>query len=647
MSNADIQTAAANQAAKAEGELRKAAVEALKRNDLPEDLIERTKTLPGTPFNHREAFAKLPDADGANLRKAFRDFAGFSVGNFDKLTGAGSGENGRQTQASQLIDIAKTGCTLFRDGDDAFADVENDGNRETWPVRSRRFGQWLQLRYFEDHGGAPNNEALQTARGTIEATARFQGPAHRVYRRVASFEGCLYLDLCDSAWRAVEIAGNGWRIVERAPVRFVRSRTAREIPIPEPGGRIEDLRSFLNLADDNGFVLAVAWVLAALRMQGPFPVLAITGEQGSAKSTCARILRTLVDPHDAPLRSAPRNEQDLFIAARNAHVLAFDNLSAVHPWLSDALCRISTGGGFAARELYSNDEECVISVERPQILNGIDEVVSRGDLADRAIFLALTAIADADRKPEAALWADFEAARPRILGALLDALVVGLRRLPEVSLDRLPRMADFAKWATACEHGAGAFADGAFMAAYTGNRAEAVESVIDASPVASAIRDLMRSRATWEGTATELLDELGGLAGDSVTKAKVWPKNPRALGARLNRINSALRPAGIVLDKETSGKRRIRISAQPKKGCNFAPVAPFAPKSHENKGESEGANRAQTRAEGVNQGAKGASCANGANSQDFSVEREKVSLPKQSPGTERAGDAYRRLSRGE
>ena len=250
MSNADIQTAAANQAAKAEGELRKAAVEALKRNDLPEDLIERTKTLPGTPFNHREAFAKLPDADGANLRKAFRDFAGFSVGNFDKLTGAGSGENGRQTQASQLIDIAKTGCTLFRDGDDAFADVENDGNRETWPVRSRRFGQWLQLRYFEDHGGAPNNEALQTARGTIEATARFQGPAHRVYRRVASFEGCLYLDLCDSAWRAVEIAGNGWRIVERAPVRFVRSRTAREIPIPEPGGRIEDLRSFLNLADD-------------------------------------------------------------------------------------------------------------------------------------------------------------------------------------------------------------------------------------------------------------------------------------------------------------------------------------------------------------------------------------------------------------
>ena len=532
-------------AAKEEGELRRAAGEALKRNDLPEGLIERTKTLPGTPFDHAAAIAKMPDADRANLRKALKVFADFSFGDFERLTGkANDGENGRQTQASQLIDIAKTGCTLFRDGDDAFADIENDGHRETWPVRSRGFGQWLQLRYFEDHGGAPNNEALQTARGTIEAMARYRGPEHSVYRRVASFEGCLYLDLCDPAWRAVEIDGNGWRIVERAPVRFVRSRTAREIPIPEPGGRIDDLRPFLNLADDHGFVLAVAWVLAALRMQGPFPVLAIAGEQGSAKSTCARILRSLVDPQVAPLRSAPRNEQDLFIAARNAHVLAFDNLSAVPPWLSDALCRISTGGGFAARELYTNDDECVISVERPQILNGIDEVVSRGDLADRAIFLALTAISDAARKSEAALWADFEAARPRILGALLDRLVVGLRRLPEVSLDRLPRMADFAQWATACEHGA--FVDGAFMAAYTGNRAEAVESVIDRKPgckrgsrsdaVANHLggdgdRTIRRTRRTRQRFRDEGLE----MAGDSPSIGRKVEKYQLGVEASRNR----------------------------------------------------------------------------------------------------------------
>ena len=335
--------------------------------------------------------------------------------------------------------------------------------------------------------------------------------------------------------------------------------------------------------------------------------------------------------------SSPRNEQDLFIAARNAHVLAFDNLSAVPPWLSDALCRISTGGGFATRELYTNDEECVINVARPIVMNGIDEIVSRGDLADRAIFLSLAAIKGADKRPESELLADLEAAHPRILGALLDLLAEGLRRLPETRLDAHTRMADFDKWSVSC-------LGASFMTAYLGNRADAVESVIDASPVASAVRDLMRSRPTWEGTATELLAELGGIAGDSATKAKGWPANPRALGARLNRFNSALRPAGIVLDKEVSGRRWIRISVQSEKGCNFAPVAPLAPKSHENKGESEGANGAQTRAEGANQGANGA---NGANSQDFSAERGKVSLPSQPPGTERAGDAYRRVRDGE
>ena len=149
-------------------------------------------------------------------------------------------------------------------------------------------------------------------------------------------------------------------------------------------GRSTALRAFLNLASDDDFNLAVAWLLAALRPTGPYPVLVLTGEQGSAKSTCARMLRALVDPHEAALRAPPRNEHELFIAARNAHVLAFDNLSTVLAWLSDALCRLSTGAGFAARKLYTDDEESVISAERPVLLNSIDAVVTRGDLADRA-----------------------------------------------------------------------------------------------------------------------------------------------------------------------------------------------------------------------------------------------------------------------
>ena len=558
------------EATKAEAALRKATVQIFKNGGFPKDLIERTREVHGTPFQYKEAFAKLSNADRATLRQAFKELADFPNGEFDKLTGAGDGGDGRPTQANQLISIADTGCTLFHDGDEAYAEIEvkikNTGHCETWPVRSRGFRQWLQFRYFKEHGGAPNNEALQSARDTIEAKARFEGPERKVYRRVATGEnGSLYLDLCDPAWRAIEVDAKGWRIVDRPPVPFIRSRTMRELPEPTRGGHIDDLRQLLNdlrqllnLAADGDFILAVAWVLAALRDKGPYPVLVLTGEQGSAKSTCARMLRALVDPCEPPLRSVPRNEQDLFIAARNGHVLAFDNLSgAVSVWFSDALCQISTGGSYAARKLYTDGEEAVIDAKRPMILNGIDEVVARGDLDSRTIILTLSAIHEADRKPEAELRARFDEARPRILGALLDALVEGVRRHPDVKLDRLPRMADFAKWVVACE--SAIFETGAFMRAYTGNRADAVESVIDASPVASAIRELMQSRESWEGTATELLTVLEPIAGEPVTKGrgKGWPANGQVLSRERNRLKSALRPAGIEITRGEGRNRQI------------------------------------------------------------------------------------------
>ena len=260
---------------------------------------------------------------------------------------AGGDGDGGTTQAGRLIEIAGS-CALLHEDEMSFVDIECDDHRETWPVRSSGFRRWLRFSYLDKYGSAPNNEALGTAIETIDAVAQRQGDPVMVFRRVAAFDGRRYLDLGDEKWQAIEVDSAGWRVVDRPSARFVRSRTMREIPPPLSDGSLEVLRSFLNLSDED-FVLAVAWILAALGLDGPYPVLVLTGEQGSAKSTCARILRSLVDPHDAPLRSVPREERDLFISARNAHVLAFDNLSAVSSWLSDALCRISTGGGYASR----------------------------------------------------------------------------------------------------------------------------------------------------------------------------------------------------------------------------------------------------------------------------------------------------------
>ena len=191
------------------------------------------------------------------------------------------------------------------------------------------------------------------------------------------------------------------------------------LPLPGPGsgGSIETLRDFLNVSSDDDFVLVVAWLLAALRNRGPYPVLILSGEQGSAKSTFSAVLRALIDPNTAPLRALSREDRDLFIAANNGHVLTFDNVSGLPTWISDTLCRLATGGGFAVRQLYSDQDEVLFDATRPVILNGIEDIVARPDLADRGLFLTLEPIPEDQRQPEGELWAAFEQARPFILGA--------------------------------------------------------------------------------------------------------------------------------------------------------------------------------------------------------------------------------------
>jgi hypothetical protein len=296
----------------------------------------------------------------------------------------------------------------------------------------------------EARAASPFSSAVRQALNVIEAKAQFPAPERTVHIRVAGLGDRLYLDLCDDTWRAVEIDAAGWRIIEKPPVRFRRAAGMLRLPAPLPGGSIHALRPFLNVGSDSDFVLAASWSLAALRNRGPYPVLGISGEQGTAKSTFCKILRALVDPNTAPLRALPREDRDLFIAATNSQVVAFDNVSSLPLWLSDTLCRLATGGGFATRQLHTDQDEVLFDVQRPVILNGIEEMVDRPDLADRSILLTLEPIPEHRRRPEDELWKAFEVARPRIIGALLDMTAHGLKELPNTRLVGFPRMADFA-----------------------------------------------------------------------------------------------------------------------------------------------------------------------------------------------------------
>ena len=379
-------------------------------------------------------------------------------------------------------------------------------------------------------------------------------------------ENTIHLDLGNDATKIIEINKTEWLPTRGMQFNFLRPDGMHDLPMPAEGGTIEALRPFLNTSSEEDFVLVVAWLLAALRPAGPYPVLALTGEQGSAKSTTAKVLRSLVDPFHGNSRSLPDNERDLFIAAANSHIMCFDNLSTLPKSMSDALCRLATGGGFSTRRLYSDDEEQIFNSVKPIILNGIGNYITRPDLADRSISVKLQTIKSSNRRSEQTFWEDFEATRPKILGALLTAVSHGLQNIDKFNPNALPRMADFSKWAMACET---AFWErGTFEHAYALNAENQLDDLIDANPLAIVVLGFMDRRTPWTGTSSNLLAEIKSYAETTDQTHLILPVSPDALGIQIDRIKPLLRKKGISINRfRANDKNRTRLIGI--EGCVF------------------------------------------------------------------------------
>lgn len=458
------------------------------------------------------------------------------------------------SQATIAANIALAWDLWHSPGQEGFVTIPVEDHHETWPIRSQTFKRFLAMRFFEDEGSAINSESLSTAINLIEAKALFGGQEHAVFVRVAGHNDNIYLDLCNNKWQVVEITSLGWSVIDASPVRFRRSRGMLPPPIPVHGGSVDLLRDFVHV-DDESWQLIVAWLVAALRPVGPYPVLALFAEQGSGKSTIGRLLRSLIDPNKASLRADPSDCHDLMITASNSWCLAYDNLSHVRTWLSDALCRISTGGGFSTRELYTDQEEIIFDSQRPVLLTSIEEVATRSDLLDRCLVVQLPTIREDQRRPEAELYAAFEEARPAIFGALLDGVATAIQRLPMTKLNSLPRMADFATWVTAAECSFG-WESGTFLKAYQGNKDSANDIALDASAVSSPLLKLLSEEGGWNDTASSLLEALESRVTDQVKRQKVWPNNPRSLSGHLKRLAPNLRAAGWQVTFHRQAKQR-------------------------------------------------------------------------------------------
>ena len=448
------------------------------------------------------------------------------------------------TQKEILITIAKESCELFHHDMTPYARITQDGHKEVWPIASRTFRLFLDQQYHQITGGSPSSNARTEALSTIEALARFRGEEHPVYRRVARLGNKIVIDMGDSAWNVIEVSDAGWQILSESPVRFHRGKDAQSLPIPEKGGTLDDLWHFINIKSDDRLPF-LAWLIFSLMPAGPFVILVLRAFHGSGKSTTSRYTIALIDPRRGGLRSFPKDERDLAIASTNGWFMAFDNLSHIPAFISDALCRLTHGAGFATRTLYENTEETIIDAKRPILLNSIGDIIDRPDLADRVLLLELPPL-DGPRRTEAQIEADFQKKGPKIMGAILDLMAQFLRELPDVGYDGLPRMADFARVGIAVERVLG-YPDGAFVAEYMKHREDLAANILD-HPIVAALFKLLEGAfpSGWSGTFKELKSELENTP-DADKYSPNWPKTSKKLGNDLRNMAPILKNQGLDL----------------------------------------------------------------------------------------------------
>jgi hypothetical protein len=480
---------------------------------------------------------------------------------------------GKGREADRLVSFVRERAELWRSPlGEAFATVTVGNHKETHQLGGNGFADWLVDAWLEQEDKTPGKTAREEAIDSLACLARARGDEYEPPVRVtATEEGrTVWLDLCDKSWRAVRVTANGgWELVANPPVRFVRFAGALALPEPQQGGTLAELRPFIAVSDED-WPLVLAWLVGCFLPVGTYACLLASGSQGSGKSTMMEALRRLVDPQATkPPVGLPREQEALLLAARSAFVAAYNNVSRIDDGQSDWACCLVEGTATTKRTLYTTAGQTILSAKRPVLLNGIGSSAVRGDLLDRSLLVSVSP--PEKRRDEAELWREYEAARPRILGALLSAVATALARVSTVTVpEPKPRLLDFAKFATAAEPALG-LADGSVLAAMRASKAEASETATAVVVWLPALRKLLeREKGEWTGTATELLEALAteetrprngsiypnrkGGPGDWPG----WPKGAQPLSNSLARLAPDLEATGIGYERLPKGHGGVR-----------------------------------------------------------------------------------------
>jgi putative DNA primase/helicase len=472
--------------------------------------------------------------------------------------------------------------SLFHDPNkEGYARVKRGDHYETFPLDSGLFRLFLRERYHNAHNDGIADSALDNQIETLKSRALFDGKKHPVYLRMGgNGKTKIEIDTGDDEWTSfhIDVEEETWR---RGPHESYFRRPLSMLPLPEPqrGGSLDELRDFIpNIRSENHRALFNASLVMAQYppFTAAYPCLVLKGEQEVGKTWLTRIVKSLIDPAEDELGTPMENPRDLIAATQDLHLLTIDNIDHVSHDFSNALCRLSTGSAHRMRVLYTNKENMIVKTQLPVILNGIGEILSRADLKSRSIFIDLDPLDQEQRRTELEFFGAWEKARPRILGALLDASHLSLRRRAEAAakITRRFRLADFQEIAVAAEPLLCLRKGATVEAALREQRGDAHTQALD-TPVGAALLKLLGPEGTWDdGTASDLYSALVRVA-DPHGKGlpKPFPANGQVLVKELKRMGPALREVHGIEAKPYRGhhkEKRIRVAGMPHEGDGVA-----------------------------------------------------------------------------
>ena len=422
-----------------------------------------------------------------------------------------AGDFKNETQAETIIRLVEEkGTVLFHDtAKDPYAAIMMDGHREVWAIDNGDFNIWLNSLYYSAEKRPAKKDSLSQAKEVLKAKAVFENTkAIPLDTRVMQSDNAFWYNLSNDDWSAVKITNEGWTTVDNPPILFRRFRHQNSQVHPSAEGDIKRILKYINLQENH--TLFLCWLVCCFVPNIPHAMPIFFGEKGAAKTTACTLLKKLIDPSALETLTIQRNPRSLAVNLQQHWFLPFDNVSRIDEETSDTLCRAITGGGIQQRKLFTDSDDYIFTFQKCLALNGINNVANRPDLLDRAILIELCRIKESNRRELTDLMADFEKDLPCILGGIFDTLSKAMRIYPTVKLDKLPRMADFARWGYAVGEALGGLGS-EFLEQYHANQGKRNIEILNADIVATLAVAFMKDKPEWSGLISELYKKPGDL----------------------------------------------------------------------------------------------------------------------------------------